>query len=143
MPEDRSIESSEPDDSGWPAGAGWQPTWASDGLSDSLFGPLPEGLETTVSELQPHPDREVRVVSYTGNGNPVFDDGIVRSVECVNADEDLYAIKLFSPTYNRESVIYRKGTNLVTIPTRIAGALNALEGEHEREMDSRKPGWGA
>lgn len=103
---------------------------------------LPRGDRTTVSQLQPDPDRVVRVVGRTGNGNPKFDDGIVREVKLVNADEDLYAIKLYRPVYNDEVTIYRKGTDTVTVPTRTANEMLGAQGDHEREMEARKPGWG-
>ncbi|MFJ7148879.1 hypothetical protein ACIQVT_11815 [Streptomyces sp. NPDC100445] len=73
----------------------------------------------------------------------MFDDGIVREVTLVNADENLYAIRLYRPVYDSEVTIYRKGTDLVTTPVRTANAMLAAQGEHEREMEERKPGWGA
>ncbi|KPI07698.1 hypothetical protein OV450_3508 [Actinobacteria bacterium OV450] len=98
---------------------------------------------TTVSELRADAEKEVRIVTLSGGGNPKFDDGIVREVKCVNADEDIYAVTLYSPVYRRETVIYPKGSALVTVPSRIANAVLAAEGQHERDMEERKPGWGA
>jgi hypothetical protein len=61
----------------------------------------------TVAELQPDPNREVRIVSHRQSSNGVYHDGIVREVTCANADQNLYAVTLHSPTYDREVHVLR------------------------------------
>ncbi|RZU22100.1 hypothetical protein [Streptomyces sp. BK239] len=87
---------------------------------------------TTVAELQPDPNKKIRIVSHRESKNGVYYDGIVRSIQCVNADENLYEVVLFSATYNKESAYYVYGTDKVTEPTRTQNYANA-ETDRQRE----------
>ncbi|MFC5959879.1 hypothetical protein ACFP51_37450 [Streptomyces pratens] len=97
---------------------------------------------TTVAELQPDPNREVRIVSYRESSNGVYHDGIVREVTSANADQNLYAVKLYSPTYNRESTHYVYGTDQVTEPTRTAAPANTERSyaDRQRAFDRQNAG---
>ncbi|KPI06609.1 hypothetical protein OV450_3721 [Actinobacteria bacterium OV450] len=57
--------------------------------------------------------------------------------------KDTYVVKLYRDVYDSVSTIYPKGSDRVTVPTRTANAMLESEGDHEREMGERKPGWGA
>ncbi|MFD7700873.1 hypothetical protein [Streptomyces caelestis] len=93
---------------------------------------------TTVAELQPDPNNKIRIESTYQSANGVYHDGIVRSVKCVNAAENVYEVTLFSTTYNRESTVYVRGSDRVTEPARRMNAHLAAEGDHEREMEERR-----
>ncbi|GAA2325183.1 hypothetical protein OG436_16395 [Streptomyces caniferus] len=87
-----------------------------------------------VQDLQPDPDKIVRIVTKRGHvGTGVqYLDGIVREVTSANADENLYAVKLYSPTYNRESTEYAYGTDEVTEATRTAAPANTERSYEDR-----------
>jgi hypothetical protein len=95
---------------------------------------------TTVAELQPDPDNTIRIESFRQSKNGVYYDGIVRSVECVNGDQNLYAVKLFSPTYNRENTFYVLGSDKVTEPTRTMNQAN-YEVDRQLKFDRAQNGW--
>lgn len=97
-----------------------------------------------VQELQPDPDNVVRIVTKRGHvGSGVqYLDGIVREVTSVNADENLYAIKLYSPTYDRESTQYAYGTDQVTEATRTQGAANTERSYADRQRAFDREGVG-
>ncbi|MEU3862993.1 hypothetical protein AB0F03_37940 [Streptomyces sp. NPDC028722] len=97
---------------------------------------------TTVSELQPDPNKVVRIVSYRQSSNGVFHDGIVRKVWQGDTDND-YGVVMYSPTYNRESTIYVNGTDEVVEPNRNVGAAHDKTGEQrkfEREFNEKMTG---
>ncbi|BBC91509.1 hypothetical protein ACFYMX_36720 [Streptomyces griseofuscus] len=96
----------------------------------------------TVAELQPDPNREVRIVSYRQSSSGVYHDGIVRSVTCANADENLYAVTLYRPAYNNESTCYVYGTDQVTEPTRTAAPANTERSyaDRQRAFDRQNAG---
>ncbi|MGR4847414.1 hypothetical protein [Streptomyces sp. LARHCF252] len=88
---------------------------------------------TTVAELQPDPNREVRIASHRQSSNRVYHDGIVRTVTCANADENLYAVTLYRPTYGSESTCYVYGTDQVTEPTRRAAPADTERSYADRQ----------
>ncbi|MEU7061859.1 hypothetical protein [Streptomyces sp. NPDC046197] len=96
----------------------------------------------TVAELQPDPNRAVRIVSHRESSNGVYYDGIVREVTCVNADQNLYAVKLYKSTYDSESTHYVYGTDQVTEPTRTAGPANTERSyaDRQRAFDRQNAG---
>ncbi|MFD7053183.1 hypothetical protein ACFWBS_48145 [Streptomyces mirabilis] len=96
----------------------------------------------TVAELQPDPSQAVRIVSYRESSNGVYYDGIVRAVTCANADQNLYAVTLYKPTYNSESTHYVYGTDQVTEPTRTAGPANTDRSyaDRQRAFDRQNAG---
>ncbi|MFI2644222.1 hypothetical protein [Streptomyces sp. NPDC018610] len=96
----------------------------------------------TVAELQPDPNRAVRIVSYRESENGVYYDRIVREITCVNADQNLYAVKLYSTTYGSESTNYVCGTDQVTELTRTAGPANTERSyaDRQRAFDRQNAG---
>lgn len=97
---------------------------------------------TTVAELQVDPNREVRIDSNRESSNGVYYDGIVREVTCVNADQNLYAVKLYSSTYNRESTHYVYGTDKVTEPTRGGAPANTERSYADRQRAFDRQNYG-
>ncbi|WP_328385106.1 hypothetical protein OHS81_13990 [Streptomyces sp. NBC_00400] len=83
------------------------------------------------------------IVSYRESSNGVYYDGIVRAVTCANADQNLYAVTLYKPTYDRESTYYVYGTDQVTEPNRTAGPANTEQSyaDRWREFDRQNAGW--
>ncbi|MFV5998745.1 hypothetical protein ACNPQM_42045 [Streptomyces sp. NPDC056231] len=61
----------------------------------------------------------------------------------MNADENLYAVTLYSKTYSRESTVYVNGTDQVTEPTRTSGPANTDRSyaDRWREFDQQNAGW--
>jgi hypothetical protein len=95
---------------------------------------------TTVAELQPDPSKAIRIESFRESTNGVYHDGVVRSIECVNGDKNLYAVKLFNPTYNREDTVYVLGSDKVFAPDRRQNEAN-YEVDRQLKFDREQNGW--
>ncbi|MFF1407531.1 hypothetical protein [Streptomyces sp. NPDC058294] len=95
-----------------------------------------KGIVMQVKDLQPG-NKEIRIQNSRGSLSGSYEDGVVRKVTCVNADEDIWAVTLYQSVYDSEKVVYPRGSDPVVEPTRHMNAMLAAEGDHEREMKER------
>ncbi|MEU0381079.1 MULTISPECIES: hypothetical protein [Streptomyces] len=58
----------------------------------------------------------------------------------MNGDKDLYAVKLFEPTQNRENTVYVLGSDNIFAPDRRQGEAN-IEVGRQLKFDREQNGW--
>ncbi|MBD0693578.1 hypothetical protein BG452_13515 [Streptomyces sp. CBMA123] len=80
-----------------------------------------ETVTRTVSSLKaPYPTEQVRIVNTRGGygGGFEYTDGIVRKAWAGDDGSDVWGVTVYQPIYRKEVIVYPKGSDVVTEPTR-------------------------